>query len=168
MKNNQLRREQLVIFLSKPITTNTPLTLNPEQEAAHYRSILKTMHEALEHQHSIMVSILTASGCKIVPMNNEAHARHYAHFLNPSYSTRFNFDPIGLFRPEETIQENFWHSDCQAGKDFGFFSDGYYHNIVVLKRRPQRTSAGMVFNLTNLPFLDLPMQLTPLATRCSG
>ena len=156
MKNNQLRREQLVIFLSKPITTNAPLTLNPEQEAQHYRSLLKTMGEALEHQHSTMASILNAVGCKTVPMDDEAHARHYARFLNPSYSTRFNFDPIGLFHPEETLQENFWHSGCQAGgkKDFGFFSDGYYHNIIVLKRRPQRTTAGMIFNLTNLPFLD--------------
>jgi|GEM_PF-131989 len=154
MKNNQLRKEQLVIFLSKPITTNSPLTLSVEQQAAHYRSILKTMNEALNHQHAVMSSILHPAGCNIKPMDDEEHARHYAHFLNPSYVTRANFDPVKLFNAEETIQENFWHGGCQSGKEFGFFHDGYYHNIVVLKRRPQRTSPGIIFNLTNLPFLD--------------
>jgi hypothetical protein len=154
MKNNQLRREQLVIFLSKPITTNTPLTLNPKQEAEYYRSLLKTLGESLHHNYSVMNSILNAAGCTVDPMDDEDHARYFAHFLNPSYSRRANFDPIGLFRSEETIQENFWNSGCQSGKNFGFFSDGYYHNIVVLKRRPQRTTPGMVFSLTNLPFLD--------------
>ena len=154
MNNNQLRKEQLVIFLAKPITTNAPLTLSVEQETEHYRSALKTMSEALDHQYSVMASILSSAGCSIQPMDDEAHARHYARFLNPSYTTRSDFDPLGLFNPEETIQENFWHGGCQGGKEFGFFNDGYYHNIVVLKRRPQRTTSGMVFSLTNLPFLD--------------
>lgn len=154
MKNNQLRREQLVIFLSKSITTSTPLTLNPEQEAEYYRSLLKTLGESLHHNYSVMNSILNAAGCSVDPMDDQDHARYFAHFFNPSYATRTDFDPIGLFRSEETIQENFWHSGCQSGKNFGFFSDGYYHNIVVLKRRPQRTTPGMVFSLTNLPFLD--------------
>ncbi|MBM3610448.1 MAG: hypothetical protein FJX18_02845, partial [Alphaproteobacteria bacterium] len=154
MKNNQLRKEQLVIFLSKPITTDSPITFNVEQQASHYRSLLKTMNEALNHQYAVMGSILNSAGCNIKPMDDEEHVKHYAYFLNPSYTTRANFDPISLFNEEETIQENFWHGGCQAGKEFGFFNDGYYHNIVVLKRRPQRTSPGIVFNLTNLPFLD--------------
>lgn len=154
MKNNQLRREQLVIFLSKQIKSNTPLTFSVEQEANHYRSLLKTLNEPFEHQYAVMNSILNSAGCNAIPMDDTAHARYYAHFLNQSYSQRFNFDPLTLFRPEETIQENFFHHGCQAGQNFGFFSDGYYHNIISLKRRPQRTSPGMIFSLTNLPFLN--------------
>ena len=42
----------------------------------------------------------------------------------------------------------------QAGKTFGFFADGFYHNLIILKRRPQRTRRGIFWALTSLPFLD--------------
>jgi hypothetical protein len=40
------------------------------------------------------------------------------------------------------------------GKPLGFFADGVYHNLVILKRRPQRTRRGIFWALTSLPFLD--------------
>jgi hypothetical protein len=80
--------------------------------------------------------------------------RYYATFFNPSYLRRDNYDPIGQFREEETIHQNCWHQGVQAGKTFGFFADGFYHNLIILKRRPQRTRRGIFWAITSLPFLD--------------
>jgi hypothetical protein len=57
-------------------------------------------------------------------------------------------------REKESVHENCWHQGVQAGRNFGFFADGFYHNLVILKRRPQRTRRGSFWALTSLPFLD--------------
>jgi len=87
-------------------------------------------------------------------MSTEDLFRYYATFLNPSYLKRDNYDPIGQFRKQESVHQNCWHQGVQAGKNFGFFADGFYNNLVILKRRPQRTRRGIFWALTSLPFLD--------------
>jgi hypothetical protein len=62
-------------------------------------------------------------------------------------------ESVRQFKPEETIHQNCWHQGVQAGRNFGFFADGYFHNLVILKRRPQRTRRGLFWALTSLPFL---------------
>jgi len=83
-------------------------------------------------------------------MSREDLLRYYAMFLNPSYLKRDNYDPIGQFREDESVHQNCWHQGVQAGRSFGFFADGFYHNLVILKRRPQRTRRGL-FNGTKPP-----------------
>ena len=99
-------------------------------------------------------------------MATEDLFRYFATFLNPSYLKRENYDPIRQFKPEETIHQNCWHQGVQGGRNFGFFADGYFHNLVILKRRPQRTRRGL-FSLTSLPFLDyaITVNLYPLNVR---
>ena len=87
-------------------------------------------------------------------MSTEDLFRYYATFLNPSYLKRDNYDPIGQFREDESVHQNCWHQGVQAGRNFGFFADGFYHNLVILKRRPQRTRRGIFWALTSLPFRD--------------
>ena len=100
-------------------------------------------------------------------MSTEDLFRYFATFLNPSYLKRENYDPIRQFKPEETIHQNCWHQGVQAGRNFGFFADGYFHNLVILKRRPQRTRRGLFWALTSLPFLDysITVNLYPLNVR---
>ena len=154
MQDGKLRREKLVLFLSKPIGVNPPASAGQELLQEHYKRILAQYGEGFEQHGRVIASLLEPHGCRVTAMATADLFRYYATFFNPSYLRRDNYDPIGQFREEETIHQNCWHQGVQAGKTFGFFSDGYYHNLIILKRRPQRTRRGIFWALTSLPFLD--------------
>jgi len=154
MQSGQLRREKLVLFLSKRIAANPPAGADKAMLDEHYRRILAQYNEGFEQHGRVISSLFEPHGCRITSMSTEDLFRYYATFFNPSYLRRDNYDPIGQFREEETIHQNCWHQGVQAGKTFGFFADGFYHNLIILKRRPQRTRRGIFWALTSLPFLD--------------
>lgn len=154
MQDGNLRREKLVLFLSKPIGVNPPAGASERLLQEHYKRLLAQYGEGFEQHGRVIASLLEPHGCRITPMSTADLFRYYATFFNPSYLRRDNYDPIGQFREEETIHQNCWHQGIQAGKTFGFFADGYYHNLIILKRRPQRTRRGIFWGLTSLPFLD--------------
>jgi len=62
-------------------------------------------------------------------------------FLNPSLPDSGSPDPLEFFDPEISIQENCWHGEDVPSKspDAGFYLDGYYHGMLVLKSLPKRT-----------------------------
>jgi len=154
MQNGQLRREKLVLFLSQRVSINPPAGGNRRTLEDHYNRVLTQFGEAFNQHGRVLASLFEPHGCRATAMDTEDLFRYYAEFFNPSYLTRDNYDPIGQFREEETIQQNCWHQGIQAGKTFGFFADGYYHNLIILKRRPQRTRRGIFWALTSLPFLN--------------
>jgi hypothetical protein len=154
MQDGKLRREKLVLFLSKPIGVNPPAGASQELLQEHFKRILAQYGEGFEQHGRVAASLLEPHGCRVTAMSTADLFRYYATFFNPSYLRRDSYDPIGQFREEETIHQNCWHQGVQAGKTFGFFSDGYCHNLIILKRRPQRTRRGIFWALTSLPFLD--------------
>jgi len=154
MQSGQLRREKLVLFLSRRITVNPPTGASRPLLEEHYRRLLTQYNEGFFQQGQVLTSLLEPHGCRLSPMSTEDLYRYYAIFFNPSYLRRENYDPIAQFRAEATLHENCWHQGVQGGKNFGFFSDGFYHNLILLKRRPQRTRRGIFWALTSLPFLD--------------
>ena len=154
MQEGRLRREKLVLFLSRRIAVNPPAGADKAVLAEHYRRILAQYNEGFEQHGRIIASLFEPHGCRVTALATEDLFRYYSTFFNPSYLRRDNYDPIGQFREEETIHQNCWHQGVQGGKAFGFFSDGFYHNLIILKRRPQRTRRGIFWALTSLPFLD--------------
>jgi type IV secretion system protein TrbE len=154
MQAGTLRREKLVLFLSKRITADPPVAAGREMLSTHYGRLLAQYREAFDQHGRIIASLFEPHGASVHPMSGDDLFRYLAIFFNPSYLRRDNYDPVGQFREEETIHQNCWHQGVQAGKAFGFFSDGFYHNLVLLKRRPQRTRRGIFCALTSLPFLD--------------
>lgn len=154
MHDGKLRREKLVLFLSERIAVNPPAGAKQALLQDHYKKILGQYHEGFEQHGRVITSLFEPHGCRVTPMSTEDLFRYYATFFNPSYQYRDNYDPIGQFREEETIHQNCWHQGVQAGKTFGFFADGFYHNLILLKRRPQRTRRGIFWAVTSLPFLD--------------
>ena len=154
MQDGKLRREKLVLFLSRRITANAPAGAGGEMLNEHYRRILAQYNEGFEQNGRVLASLFEPHGCRVSSLSTEDLFRYYATFFNPSYLRRDNYDPIGQFREHETIHQNCWHQGVQGGKAFGFFSDGFYHNLIILKRRPQRTRRGIFWALTSLPFLD--------------
>ncbi len=154
MQEGKLRREKLVLFLSKRIAANPPAGAGRRLLDEHGRRVLAQYNEGFEQHGRVIASLFEPHGCRVTSMSTEDLFRYYASFFNPSYLRRDNYDPIGQFREEETVHQNCWHQGVQAGRAFGFFADGYYHNLVILKRRPQRTRRGIFWALTSLPFLD--------------
>jgi hypothetical protein len=154
MQSGGLRREKLLLFLSKKIDADPPSSPSRKGLEEHYQRLLAQYNETFAQHGRVLSSLFEGHGCGVTAMWTEDLYRQYATFFNPSYLHRDGYDPIGQFREEETIHQNCWHQGVQAGKNFGFYSDGFYHNLVILKRRPQRTRRGIFWALTSLPFLD--------------
>jgi hypothetical protein len=154
MQTGGLRREKLLLFLSKKIDADPPSSPSKKGLEEHYKRLLAQYNEVFAQHGRVIASLFEGHGCRVTAMGTEDLYRHYATFFNPSYLRRDGYDPIGQFREEETIHQNCWHQGVQGGKSFGFYSDGFYHNLVILKRRPQRTRRGIFWALTSLPFLD--------------
>jgi type IV secretion system protein TrbE len=100
-------------------------------------------------------------------MKDADHYRHYATFLNPSFSERFDYDPLESFEPALSIHENCWHSEAVGLSDTGFVLDGYHHGLLVLSRWPKVSFPGIIHRLTNLPLLDytITVNVDPLSVR---
>ncbi len=75
-------------------------------------------------------------------MTDADHFLHYLEFLNPSLPEQKISDPLEFFDPEKSIQENSWHGEGRplAKPDTGFYLDGYYHGMLVLKSLPKRNA----------------------------
>ena len=164
MLDGKLRRERLVLYISRPITVDPPATLSGDRLITHYEQVLAEENQAYEQHLSVLRSFFDSCGCRITPLNDEQHYLNLVKAINPSLATRFGYDPLAQFDPSAPIQENIWNGANQGSSKFGFFYDGYFHNLVLLKRPPQRTSRSILEFLTNLPFLDyaITVNLYPL------
>lgn len=170
MTNRKLRRERLNLYLSMPINTNPPAISSQEDLEKHYRNLFEALNMQFNNQIQSFKNMIGGYGVKITPMTDKEHFREYAYYFNPSFKSRFDFDPADNFNPSLSILENSWLSGVQgnfrkADNDYGFFMDGYYHNILVLNRWPQNTYPGIISHLTSLPILDysITMNIYPLS-----
>lgn len=159
MEAGLLRRERLVIFLSRRIPTDPPKGASCEDLINHSEQIGRQISLGFEQSFQILQGLLDQFGGRIVLMNSKQLIRYLSVFFNPSYLRRSHFDPVASFDENLTIQENFWNGGCQGGNTFGFYLDGFLHNLILLKRRPQRTFPGIIHSLTDLSFLDYAITL---------
>lgn len=173
MENRHLRRERLHLFLARPCPA-VPSRLSGRKLQEHHRLMVEQLAQGFEHHEQILRHLFGSVGCRIAAMSDEDHFRHFAHQLNPSFRQRLGFDPISLFNPNHSIQENCWRSGGEGAPGlgsspagYGFHLDGHYHNVIALRRRPAKTYPGILQALTNLPFLDysLTVNLTPKDVR---
>ncbi|PWU07030.1 MAG: hypothetical protein C5B47_06735 [Verrucomicrobia bacterium] len=162
MEAGLLRRERLVLFLSRRIPADPPPGASKTQLTLHFEQLAQQMSLGFQQTFQILQGLLDQFGARIHLMDSEQLARYLRLFFNPTDIKRPDFEPHAS--PDLSIQENFWHGGCQGGKTFGFYLDGFLHNLIVLKRRPQRTFPGIIYTLTNLPFLDyaLTINVEPL------
>jgi hypothetical protein len=106
MQEGRLRREKLVLFLSRRIPVNPPAGASREVLDTHYRRILAQLNEGFKQHGRVIASLFEPHGCRVTSMSTADLFRTYATFFNPSYLRRDNYDPIGQFREEETIHQN--------------------------------------------------------------
>lgn len=159
MNQGVLRREKLQLYLSRKITVNPPTGLSAQQLAEHHERLLSQLNDQFQHFHRSLISLFESLGCRVIAMEDHGHFASFLNFFHPSCQLRENFEPSRLFNPDESIQSLCWNDGRQGATNFGFFGDGYYHNIVLLKRRPQKTFPGIIYHLTSLPFLNYSITL---------
>jgi type IV secretion system protein TrbE len=153
MIDRKLRRQRLVLFFSRKIETSPSIIATAARQHSQYDALLQQMTTEFEHLQQILTNIL--SGARITPMKGADHYRHCTTFLNPSLSSRFEYDALETFDSQLSIQQNCWHSEAQGIADTsGFWMDGFYHSILVINRWPKLTHPGLVHRLTGLPLLD--------------
>jgi type IV secretion system protein TrbE len=153
MIDRRLRRQRLVLFFSRKIETSPSIIATAARQHSQYDALLQQMTTEFEQLQQILTNIL--SGARITPMNDADHYRHCTTFLNPSLSSRFEYDTLETFDSQLSIQQNCWHSEAQGIADTsGFWMDGFYHSLLVISRWPKLTHPGLVHRLTGLQLLD--------------
>ncbi|TLD71329.1 hypothetical protein FEM03_07300 [Phragmitibacter flavus] len=167
MMNRHLRRQRLVLWVSRQIDTSPGFALTRGSLTQHYEHLLDQLQQEFAHVHDMLNSVFTGQGARLIAMTNADHYRHYARFLNPSLADRFDYDPLSTFDPQRSIQENCWHSEGNGQADFGFWMDGHYHSILVINRWPRVTFPGIIHRLTHLRLLDysITVNVEPLSVR---
>jgi len=166
MERRELRREQLVLFISTDLTSYAGNLKTPGSLEAHYKRILGQLRSQYEELTGTLRTIFGAD-TPVTPLDDAEHFAYFLKFLNPSLGDRYDLDLSAQFNPALTLQENCWNSDVAALPKTGFYLDGRYHSVFTLKRWPSRTYPGMIARLTGLPFLDyqLTVNIDPLPAK---
>jgi len=167
MTNRQLRRQRLILYISRNIETSPSFAASRGGLTKHYEHLLDQLEQEFAQVHETITGIFSGQGARIVPMTDADHFRHFSAFLNPSLAERFNYDVLETFDPTLSIQENCWHSEGNGQADFGFWMDGHYHSTIVLTRWPKMTFPGIIHRLTNLRLLDytITVNVDPIPIR---
>lgn len=167
MQRRQLRREELIIFVTNQIDSYSGNLKTKAGLKSYYENILAQMQGLFAQIANTMQTIFGAD-TNVKPMGDFEHYHYFKRFLNPSLAERFDFDYRTQFNSDLTIQENCWSSDGVGFENKGFYMDGYYHSIFTLKRWPSRTYPGIILRVTGLPFLDYQVTVNVYPIPISG
>ncbi|MBL9207346.1 MAG: hypothetical protein JNN01_19860 [Opitutaceae bacterium] len=166
MHRRELRREQLVLYVTAPIAPQSGKSLTRDRLAAYYDKVLAQLVGQFAELTDTLRTIFGAD-TPVTPMDDLAHFTYCAKFLNPSFAERFDLDFTAQFNPTLSVQENCCHADGVGLERIGFYLDGRYHTVFTLKRWPTRTYPGIIHRLTTLGFLDyqITVNVEPLPTK---
>lgn len=159
----ELRREEVVLFLSTAIHGPAGRPATRAGLEAHYQHLLGSLRGQFEELTGTLRAIFGAD-TTVTPLDDLGHFTYYAKFLNPSFAERAELDLAAQFNPALSVQENCWNSDGVGLQKIGFHLDGRYHTLFTLKRWPSQTYPGIILRLTGLPFLDyqITVNVAPL------
>ncbi len=154
MEKRQLRRERLHWYVTTKIDT-TGVSLGKGQRAA-YDYTLDASARELRQYEELLHQVFGSLGGSVEPFDEAAHFRAFYHYFNPSASDQSKLDYDLLFEPKQSIVENCFNGEAAplVKPDLGFYLDGYYHGILVVKSLPKTTFSGMISQLTSLDLLD--------------
>lgn len=148
-----LRRERLRLYFTMPVDADT---LGQKAGRLTTEALLNAYDEQFKQAGQFLQALFGGSGGRVRPMANADHFLHYLEFLNPSLLEQRVTDPLEFFDPARSIQENCWHGEGRPLEkpDTGFYLDGYYHGMLVLKALPKRTRPSIAYILTKLGFRE--------------
>jgi hypothetical protein len=147
----ELCRERLRFYLTSPVDVEALGAKRKSRDA-----VLSAYVEEFRQFGQFLDALFAGNGGRVRPMTDADHFLHYLEFLNPSLSEQKISDPQEFFAPEKSIQENCWHGECRPLErpDTGFYHDGHYHGLLVLKTLPHDSRPGIAYTLTKLGFRD--------------
>lgn len=148
-----LRRERLRIYFTMPVNADA---LGQKAGRLTTEALLNAYSELFKQTGQFLQALFGGSGGQVRAMTNADHFLHYLEFLNPSLAEQRVTDPLEFFDPARSIQENCWHGEGRPLEkpDTGFYLDGYYHGMLVLKTLPKRTHPSIAYILTKLGFRE--------------
>lgn len=163
MERRELRREKLFFYLSTPVDIGgSPIG---KGKKAAYQHMLDAANKELSQYEPLYEYVFNTLGGEAKPLDDMGHFRELYRFFNPSSEDDPNLDYEKLFDPEHSILDNCFNNEGSplSRPDYGFYMDGYYHGILVLRQLPKGTVMGMISQLTNLPMLDysITVNVTP-------
>jgi len=166
MHRRELRRENLVLFVTTAITSYSGNVKSHDALLRYYEKLLGQLRGQFDELTGTLRTIF-GGDTPVTPMGDIEHYVYCKKFLNPSLADRFDVDFEAQFNPALSLQENCWNSDGVSLPKVGFYFDGLYHTIYTLKRWPSRTYPGIMHRLTGLPFLDyqITVNIEPLPAK---
>ena len=157
MEAGQLRREKLRLYISIPIPARKKISelKTAEEKLNFFDACLKGLSSFFDTQAQLIQHIFGA-GTTVKAMGDKEHFAHHAEFFNPSYSY---INHSHILSPNKSILVNclkgsITGNERSEDQDYGFYFDGFYHNILIIKRWPQNAYQSMIFRLTGLGYLD--------------
>ena len=157
-----LRREHLVLFISKRLPKTPPTVMSSGGLNDYWRALLQ-QQEAQFEQHIRDLSSSVGDTVSVQPMTQAAlHAFTYL-FLNPSAGDRPDAPPLDN---RQSIQQNCLHSDINTDRLGRMFLDGYYNAVLILKDLGPQTYDGMIHALTKTTLINyrITVNVEPLDT----
>ena len=153
MDEGLLRREKLRLYVTMPVDAGA---VSGKRTRLSTSALLSAYQEEFNQIGHFLQALFGGGGGRVHPMTDADHFLHYLEFLNPSLPEQKVSDPLEFFDPERSIQENCWNGQCRPLEkpDTGFYHDGYYHGMLVLKTLPKRTRPSMAYLLTKLGFRE--------------
>jgi len=153
VEEGQLRRERLRVYFTVPVDG---AVLGKSTSRLTRGALLGAYAEQFKQTGQFLGSLFGGSGGQVRPMTDADHFLHFLEFLNPSLPEQKVTDPLEFFDPEKSIQENCWLGEGRPLEkpDAGFYLDGYYHGMLVLKSLPKHTRPSMAHLLTKLGFRE--------------
>lgn len=148
-----LRCERLRVYFTNEVAAEVRGGRRSKRSAS---AILGAFQEEYHQIGRFLEALFSTAGGRVRPMTDADHFLHYLEFLNPSLPDQKISDPLEFFDPEKSIQENCWNGECRPLEkpDTGFYHDGHFHAMLVLKALPKRTRPGIAYLLTKLGFRD--------------
>ena len=152
MEDGRLRRERLTIFFSRTVETRAPVAR--QSVVAEYFETLAKKESLSLLEFGLGVLCRLFPDCRISAMTDRDHFLYYYRFLNTNLQMT-GIDPLELFDPGYSIQQNCLHGDGIALSNLpgvSFVLDCFYHAIFVVRQWPRRTFPGIIGALTSMGF----------------
>jgi len=154
MEAGRLRRERLTLFFSRVIDTKVPVA--GDRAVAEYFDSLSKKESLAMADFAIGALTRLFPDCRVALMRDRDHFLFYHRFLNANLQA-FDVDPLELFDPGYSIQQNCLHADgITPAKSPGvsFQLDCYNHAIFAVRQWPRRTFPGIITALTGMGFQE--------------
>jgi hypothetical protein len=146
-----ISRQEVRIFISRKVTPSVmrggPLG---EQETSAILTAESAAFDAVFQQVTHSMRIV---GGRVELLDDRELFIEFDKALNPSINP---YDPqlaLDRFHPERSIIENCVHSDMVVTDetDCGFYFDGAFHAVILMKSLPSLTTCGGIVQLSGLP-----------------